>query len=190
MTVAKGMKRGQVYPAASARHLLNPLRNLVQPASRVVRALSLTGNEMVLELGCGPGWFSPRLARSLTRGRLVMCDVQHDMARIAGSRTMGLPHAHPVVADALRLPYRASSFDVVLLATMLGETADAAGCLGEVRRVLRGSGRLVVAETRRDSDFLPLHDVRDMAESVGFGFSHSRGPRWEYIATFVSTGPR
>ena len=179
------MGRGKVYPASAARHLLNPLRRLVQPPGRVVRRMQLRADDHVLELGCGPGWFSPTLARAVPRGSLTLCDLQPGMLALAAHRTAEFANVECTAADAGNLPFDDGCFDAVLLATVLGEVPDPLGCLLEVSRVLTPDGAVTVCETRRDSDFVRLGDLVELAGAAGLMLSGRRGPRWEYSARLV-----
>ena len=58
------------YPQWAAVFLNNPVRRLIGRPGSVVEGLRLTGNERVLEIGPGPGYFSTELARRLPLGRL------------------------------------------------------------------------------------------------------------------------
>jgi len=176
------MGRGKVYPASAARHLLNPLRWVVQPPGRVVRQMQLRADDRVLELGCGPGWFSPTLAAAVPLGLLVCADGQPPMLQLAASRTAGAPNVSLQAADALRLPFTRGSFDAVLLAHVLGEVSDPVACLVEAARVLDDSGALTVVESRRDSDFIQFDRLVKFAGSAGLRTISRRGPRWEYVA--------
>src|SRR6478609_11195625 len=82
-----GLDRGKVFPAEHARSLLNPARRLVQSPRRTIAAMDLRRDARVLELGCGPGFFSPHLAD--VTGHLVLVDLQHEMLRLAGERLAG-----------------------------------------------------------------------------------------------------
>jgi len=178
-----GMGRGKVFPAASARSLLNPARRLVQSPARTVSALGIRPHDRVLELGCGPGYFSPALARA-TRGSLVLLDLQTEMLEIARDR---LPAGTPpllVRADGARLPFANASFDTVFIATVLGEISDQGACLDEARRIVRPGGVLAIAETRRDSDFIALPALKTLTAQRGFRFAEKHGPAWQYVARF------
>jgi ubiquinone/menaquinone biosynthesis C-methylase UbiE len=144
----------------------------------------LAPGDHVLELGCGPGWFSPTLATAVSLGSLTLCDVQPGMLAIAAARTSQFPHVKCVAADAADLPFVDGSFDAVLLATVLGETLDPVGCLLEAARVLAPSGALTVCETRRDSDFIRFADLSEIAGTVGLVPVRRHGPPWEYTARF------
>ena len=177
-----GMDRGKVFPAAHARSLVNPARRLVQSPRRTVAAMQVPNTACVLELGCGPGFFSPYLAA--TTRRLVLADVQFDMLRLARERLGARADVAHVQADGVALPLADRCFDAVLIATVLGEIPDPVACLSEVWRILRPRGTLAIAETRRDSDFLGLATLRDLVEPRGFTFLTRRGPRWQYVARF------
>ena len=75
-----------VYPAAQAGWLLHPLRRFIMSPTRVVGRLQLKPADSVLEIGPGPGWFSPEIARTIPQGRLVLVDIQRGMLDMAELR--------------------------------------------------------------------------------------------------------
>jgi ubiquinone/menaquinone biosynthesis C-methylase UbiE len=183
-----GLGRGKVFPAADARSLLNPLRRLVQSPRRTVAAMAIGPADRVLEVGPGPGYFSPSLAAAASEGVVVLADLQLEMVAMA-SRRMGASAAVGYLqGDAMALPLGSGAFDVVVVATMLGEVPDRRAFLEEVRRVLRVGGHLTVCETRRDSDFLRIDELRELVVRHGFRFAGRRGPRWQYVARFERSG--
>lgn len=179
------MGRGKTYPASAARHLLHPLRRLVQPPARIIHRMSLRHTDIVLEVGCGPGWFSHSIAASVPEGRLVACDLQPSMLSMARDRTAGFDNVHPVAVDATALPFVDSAFDAVLVAVMLGEVHDRVACLRELRRIVRPSGSITLVETRRDSDFIARTELVDLAAQSGLAVTTTWGWRWEYTARLV-----
>ena len=179
-----GLERGKVFPAAQARSLLNPLRRLVQSPRRTVAAMGLPPEARVLEVGSGPGYFSPSLVGAVPLGRLVLVDLQAGMLDVARERLGVASTVTFVQSDATLLPFAAGSFDAVLLATMLGEVLDPGACLDEVRRVMRPRGVLTIAETRRDSDFIPFGTLRQLLDRHSFASVDRRGIGWQYTARF------
>ncbi|MBI4494169.1 MAG: methyltransferase domain-containing protein [Chloroflexi bacterium] len=180
-----GLGRRKVFPAAQAGSLLNPLRRLVQPPERTVAAMGLHPGARVVELGCGPGFFSPFVVSAVPQGRVVLVDLQAEMLRVARGR-LATPRVTFVQADAVLLPFATGSFDAALLATMLGEVSDPGACLDEVRRVMRPGGAVTISETRRDSDFIPFGALRQLLARYSFDFIDRSGIAWEYIARFRS----
>jgi hypothetical protein len=57
-------------------------------------------------------------------------------------------------------------------------------CIAEVARVLLRGGSVTFAESRRDSDFIPIGKLQAGAEKHGLELEERRGPGWEYTARF------
>ena len=176
-----GLGRGKVFPADKASSLLNPLRRLVQSPSRTVAAMNLATSARVLEVGCGPGYFSPSIARAVPSGQVFLLDLQHEMLRLVGDR---VADALRVQSDAMALPLVDGAVDAVFVSAMLGEVPDRDRCLAEVRRVLREGGHATFAETRRDSDFIPSDELQALVVPHGFELVARRGIKWQYVARF------
>ena len=179
-----GMSKGKIYPAHAAAHLLNPLRFLVQPPRRVIRQMDLSPDHQVLEVGCGPGWFSKALAAAVPQGHLTICDLQLGMLEIASVRLNNFGNFTVVQSDACSMPFGDDQFDAILLSSVLGELPDKSSCLKECARVLSPSGKVTVVETRRDSDFIPQRELIRSAQNAGLEFFSRCGTRWEYTVNF------
>lgn len=96
----------------------------------------------VLDVGSGDGAAASAMSpycRSLT-----CIDTSERMIEAASERLSRFPHARARVADVHALPFRAASFDCVLVFHTLTYAEHPAQALEECARVLRPSGRLVV----------------------------------------------
>jgi SAM-dependent methyltransferase len=96
-------------------------------AQALVAEVEVAGRR-VLDLGAGTG-VAGRAALAAGARSVVAADVAAEMLRRCG------PPLRPVAADALRLPFRDRSFDLVLAAFCLGHLPSLAGGLREARRV-------------------------------------------------------
>lgn len=182
-----GLGKGKVFPHQKARSLLHPVRQLIQSPVRVVRQLALSGDETVLELGCGPGYFSVALAEASQHGQLIMFDLQPEMLEMAVERT-GISRGIAAVAgNAIALPFAAGVFDLVFVSAVLGEVPDREACLEEVRRTLRPGGRLVVNEVRGDPDYINAAELDRLCGEAGLRLVQRRRGRlrWTCVAEFV-----
>lgn len=92
-----------------------------------------------LDLGCGVGGFLGGLAE--LGGDVYPADL--DRESLAVCRERGFPGG--VVCDGYALPYRDAAFDLVALFDAIEHIPDDARALGEVARVLRPGGRVVVS---------------------------------------------
>ena len=115
---------GEPMPMAHAAHLLNPLRALILSPRTLARRLDLKPDSSVLEIGPGPGYFSPAIARAVPQGELILMDVQDEMLDMAKKRLTG--HANVIYqqGDASSIPLPDASLDVVFLVSVLGEIPD------------------------------------------------------------------
>jgi ubiquinone/menaquinone biosynthesis C-methylase UbiE len=130
----------------------------LRSTERAVRA----GNRRLLDLGCGDGRLSARLAAA--GAQVVGVDPSH----VALERARA---AHPQVRFVApcpdgRLPLEDNSFDVAVCVHVLQHVADVQTLLSETRRVLRPGAALAVA--------VPSHGLvkRTIAAVARFERSH------------------
>ena len=168
---AYGLGKGRVYPATAARALVNPLRRLIHPPARLARRLAPQPDARILEVGPGPGWFSPALAETVPDGRLHLVDLQAEMLEFATARLedadTDVGRIDATVGDACALPFEDATFDAAFASAVLGETPDPARALAEIARVLRPGGRLLVLEGRGDPDRIPRRRLTSLAWRAG-----------------------
>lgn len=184
-----GLGRGKVFPAKHAQSLLNPLRRLIESPKSVVERMQLSTGDRVLEIGCGPGYFSQELARWVPRGSLVLFDLQEEMLSLAKERLRGVPNVEYARGDAMRLPFPDKSFDAVLMVYVLGEVPEPERCISELARVLRPGGSATFVETWRDSDFIRFGKLEKLVGTHGFSLAERHG-LFGYTARFVTQAAR
>ncbi len=175
-------------PYTKARHLLNPLRGLILPPKKLVHRLGLRPDAMVLELGPGPGYFSPAVARAIPDGTLLLVDVQQEMLDMARERLdkAGMDNVAYRKGDATSLPVESDSMDVAFLVAMLGEVPDRRTCLRELHRVLKTDGLLSITEiTLGDPHAIAKADLLQLVESEGFSLLARHGGLFHYTVNFA-----
>lgn len=157
------------YPHQLAFALLLPGRGLILSPRALADRLELRPDARVLELGPGPGYFSPEIARRLPRGRLELFDVQIEMLCRAKRRLQraGLANFGLTRGSGERLPYRSGAFDVVFLVAVLCEVPDPPACLASVARVVRPGGLVSVTELPGDPDAIPRDELLRLGEAAG-----------------------
>jgi SAM-dependent methyltransferase len=120
----------------------------------------------VLDAGCGGGRTAAWLVEQ--GADVVGIDVSPELLRLARER---LPDASFLLADlAEPLPFEDSSFDVVVSSLVMHYLRDWAPTLGELRRVLRSDGMLVLsthhpamdAELAGSCDYFATELLRDV----------------------------
>jgi len=89
----------------------------------------------ILDIGCGTGAMSARIARW---GRVVSADFSPLALQFSRRRGLG----HLVGADAMRLPFASDQFDVIVAMDMLEHLPDDCRAICEFYRVLKPGGRV------------------------------------------------
>jgi ubiquinone/menaquinone biosynthesis C-methylase UbiE len=179
-------QRHEVFPAADASALLNPLRRFIQSPEGTVRAFGLRPGDRVLEIGPGPGYFTPHAVDAvLPAGRVVCLDVQREMLELLrGNLGERLDHVDFVVASAEQLPLRNGSFDAAFMISVLGEVPQPDRAVGELARILGPGGCASFSETFNDPDYVRVPVLRGMCEDAGMEEVAWRRQLLGYIARF------
>lgn len=169
---------------------------------RVLRDLRLTGDETVLDLGCGRGAVLLAAAKRLPRGRAIGVDLwQADQTDNSEQATLANAVAENVAdrielhtADMTALPLLDESVDVVVSNLAIHNIPGHAGrrrALDEAVRVLRPGGRLAIAdlwETRQHAAWLRELGWRDVRRrNVGWRMWYG-GP-WFSTRLVTATKP-
>lgn len=113
-------------------------------AGELIAKLRLRGDESLVDIGCGDGKVSARLATVLPRGRVLGIDLSADMIALARERFPVDDHPNlsfrRMDAAALRLP---REFDAAFSNATLHWVADHRAVLTGVRACLRPGGKLL-----------------------------------------------
>jgi demethylmenaquinone methyltransferase/2-methoxy-6-polyprenyl-1,4-benzoquinol methylase len=138
---AEGVRR--MFDRVAPRYdLANTVFSLGQDRAwrrAAARATRLASGEVAVDVACGTGALTRELA-AIAPGALV---IGLDFSQGMLNRARGGRYA---VGDALQLPLRDESVDVVTIAFGLRNLPEPGQGLREFRRVLRPGGRLVVCE--------------------------------------------
>lgn len=148
------------------------LRYRFFPPAKILQGVDGLCGRVVLEVGCGTGYFTIPAARLIgDDGRLVAMDVLPDAVALVSEkvRAAGLGNTRVVVGDALDTHLDDGSFDTVLLFGVIpAPMLPMDRLLAEMRRVLKPEGILAVWPP------VPGWLPGAVARSDPFVFTHSR----------------
>ncbi|RZS79030.1 2-octaprenyl-6-methoxy-1,4-benzoquinone methylase /demethylmenaquinone methyltransferase [Motilibacter rhizosphaerae] len=154
----------------------------------VRRAVDARKGQRVLDLAAGTGTSSLPFAEA--GAEVVAGDFSLGMLQVGARRLGG--RLSFVAADALHLPFADASFDAVTISFGLRNVMDTGAALGELLRVTRPGGRLVVCEFSAPT-WKPFRTVYSgylmralprVARRVG-----SNGPAYAYLAESIAAWP-
>ncbi|MFC4565260.1 demethylmenaquinone methyltransferase [Nocardiopsis mangrovi] len=111
-----------------------------------VGAVDAFSGELVLDLAAGTGTSSESFTGK--GARVIACDFSQGMLRVGAERRGGASRRGVtfVAGDALALPFADETFDAVTISFGLRNVQDVEQALGELRRVTKIGGRLVICE--------------------------------------------
>ena len=137
-----------VCPWWLARALDNPIRRLIHSPDKILGGYIEPG-QTVLDLGCGSGTFTIAMAKMVGEsGRVIAVDLQDEMLQMVKQKAVkeGLDSritTHKSAPDGIGV---SDKVDFALAFYMIHEVPDADAFLMEVARLLKPSGKLLIAE--------------------------------------------
>lgn len=130
-------------------HLMNnPVRRWIQRTVEIgrLRSLSKLGEgKNILEIGCGTGYSTKLIFKHFKPKEITAIDLDPRMVELAQKNNAD-PRTTFRVADVAHLPFPDATFDAVIGFGVMHHVPDWKGGLGELYRVLRKDGELILED--------------------------------------------
>ena len=149
---------------------------------QTIALMDLQPGDRILDLGCGTGWASRRLARIAASGEVVGIDVADEMLRRAGQASAGIRNVRYLWGSAENIPAEDNHFTKVLSVESFYYYADQRKALDELHRVMAPGGRLFILINLYKDNHYSLRWVSELKVSVQIR-SES-----EYVALLQQSG--
>jgi len=193
----KAARVAGVFSSVAPRYdLMNDLMSLGLHRvwkSFAVRHAMVRPGMSVLDVAGGTGDLARAFARAVgPRGRVVLSDINGAMLAHGRARLLDAGIAVPAVqCDAEKLPFATGSFDLVTVAFGLRNMTHKDRALGEMHRVLRPGGRLLVLEFARVwKPLTPLYDAYSFRVLPWLGEKVAAdGASYRYLAESIRMHP-
>jgi len=161
---------GRVCPARHAGWLATSLRRLVQDPEMILRGMVSPG-ETVVDIGCGPGFFTLPMARMVgEKGCVVAVDLQEAMLeqmRMRAGRSGLLPRIRPLLCTAGSIGFNGPA-DFALAFYMVHEVPDVVLFMGETHGMLKERGRLLLVEPKFHVRAATFRKTVEIVREAGF----------------------
>lgn len=162
----------------------NVFRKIVQSPRKIVGEYINEG-DTVVDLGCGPGFFSVEMAKMAGKnGQVIAVDLQPEMLekvrRKAGKKNVPERiRLHQTPGDKIGLELKQKA-DFILAFYMIHETPNPAAFLEEAKSLLKKDGKFLVVEPKMHVDQTKYEEMIQVAKNAGFrvlGFPKKKGGR-------------
>ncbi len=172
------VERNRVCPVGLASSLESRFRRLLQDPRKILSPFVREGMT-VLDVGCGPGFFSIELARLVgRRGRVIAADLQDGMLQKLNARIRGTELEERILlvkceTDSINV---AEKVDFGLAFWMVHEVPDKQSFFGQLKKIMKEEAQILLVEPKL------FHVSRREFEAtcslaMRVGFDVSRGPR-------------
>lgn len=157
--------------------LTNPERRKLLPPDEILAPLSIQAQDVVADIGCGPGFFTIPAAQ-ITDGTVYGVDVEPQMLDYLKEHAAeaGVSNVETVQSDAEHIQLPDSSVDKLFYAFVLHEVADLQQGIDEMKRILRPDGKVLVLEWEKKEtesgppveERLDAHELESQLQKAGF----------------------
>src|SRR5438552_15092005 len=106
----------------------------------VLEKMRLAPTDSVLDVGCGEGWLSGRLAKLVTEGRVVGMDISDEVIRHARRSSVDFDNLIFVAGEVAQIPWQPNFFSHVISVESSYYWPDPGAGLKDIFRVLSESG--------------------------------------------------
>lgn len=156
---------GILLPCGAAWLLWNAKVGKLNERDQLLAQIAWTGQERVLDIGCGRGLMLIGAAKHLTTGKATGIDIwnNEDLSGNNSQATMENIHCEGVAdrvdletADMRKLPFADNSFDVIVSRAAIHNVYDRderASVIAEITRVLKPGGQAVIEDIRYITEY-------------------------------------
>jgi SAM-dependent methyltransferase len=186
--------RDEISTREFIQRLLDPVRAERIDTFAVLTYSGISDRDTVGEIGCGPGYFTIPLAKTLYNGKVYALDIDDEMLAACRQRVSEarMGNVEILKCDEFDFPLKEGSMDGLFLAFVVQHSPDKPRFLGAARELLRRRGWCTILEWyRKETETGPPVErrvdpgnLRQIAEDAGFRHLNWRDLNGEqYIMT-------
>ncbi len=160
--------KGEAYSASGAFFLDNPIRRLIQPPNEIIEKLGISSNDVVMDFGCGPGYYT--IEASKRAKKVLAIDISAEMLKKAKRKAEKntAKNIQFLQSDGKHIQIEDGSVDLIFLVTVYHEVGDNETVLKEFGRVLKPTGKLVIVEIIKKGIFpgAPVQNAKALTSEI------------------------
>lgn len=173
-------------------------RSAWQKPDEVINVLGLTGDETVVDLGAGSGYFAFRFAKALPLGKVIAADVEPEMIRHIHHRAMteGVENIEARLID-VGVPSIPSNVNLVFICDVLHHVSDRPAWLATIVKAMSSEAKLILIEFKEgnlpegppESMKIPREQLVKLVTDAGLVLSNEHAQLLPYQTFLVFQKP-
>jgi ubiquinone/menaquinone biosynthesis C-methylase UbiE len=166
----EGTNKNKLTKVEHAGALDSKLRNFLQNPRKIVSPYVKEGMS-VLDIGCGPGFFTVEMAKLVgNHGKVVAADLQEDMLglvrkKIEKTSIQKIVELYHCKKDKIGLT---EAFDFILLFYVLHEVDNQSAFVEEIYSLLKPKGRVLIVEPKIHVSKKEFNQSKEILDNFGF----------------------
>ncbi len=163
-------KKQRVFPVQIAGIFDNSLRRLLQNPEKLLDQYISEGMT-VLDLGCGPGFFTIEIAKMLNDyGKVIAADLQEGMLKKVAKKIKTKELEHKIVLHKCgeKKIGVTENVDFVLAFYMIHEVPNQDNLFRELKSILKPNGKIYIIEPKLHVSKKSFNKMVDRIKNIGF----------------------
>lgn len=162
------------FPASMAFLLDSQLRRIITDRKKKAIAAGVKLGDSVLEIGCGPGFYTEELSRVVgSSGKVYAQDVQAEMINRLKKKISkyGLNNVIPLLVSSARIPVESGSIDAVFAVNVFEEIDKenlTEATIAEIGRLCRKGGTVFIEDHKFGATKPVIEKVAKLLEQIDF----------------------
>ena len=163
-------EKKRICPVENAGGLDNSIRKFLQNPQKILKPFIQEGMT-VLDLGCGPGFFSIEIAKMLSNsGKVIAADLQDGMLEKVNKKIKGTDLEQRIVLHKCQEDKICvtEQVDFVLAFYMIHEVPDQNKLFEELKSILKPNGKIYIIEPKFHVSKKSFENMIDHLKNIGF----------------------
>ncbi len=147
--------------------LVRESRQREEDCRRLLKELNVQPGQTLCDMGCGNGFYTLALARLTgAEGKVYAVDIQPEMLKLleGRAREAGIKNVRTVLSSQTDPKLPEESIDLLLLVDVYHEFSHPEEMLQAIRKSLKPSGRIALAEFRAEDPKVPIKPLHKMSK--------------------------
>jgi ubiquinone/menaquinone biosynthesis C-methylase UbiE len=182
-----GREIAHVMGHEGAEWLERPERLETEAPDQVVAQMKLKPTDVVADIGAGTGYFSFRLSRAVSKGKVYAVDIQPEMLAMIEQRKAALrtDNIVTVLGTEMDTKLPAQAVDVALLVDAYHEFSYPREMMESIVHSLKPGGRVVQIEYRAEDPNVPIKRLHRMSVEQARKEMQAVGLEWKATKDFL-----